>query len=57
MRRQKDITFCLIDWYGEGAVPPIEYQSCKALVTVGGTAPSLYQSNEKRAVPRKFCYY
>ena len=31
---------CLIKWYGEGAVPP----NSQVLVTVGGTAPSLYQA-------------
>ena len=32
---------CLAVWYGEGAVPPIDYL-CRQVV--GGTAPSLYQS-------------
>ncbi len=34
---------CLTEWYGEGAVPPIENLFCQVLVTVGGTAPPLYQ--------------
>ena len=33
----------LTEWYGEGTVPPIENLFCHVLVTVGGTAPSLYQ--------------
>ena len=37
--------FALIEWYGEGAVPSTECFLRQVWVTVGGTAPPLYQAS------------